>query len=561
MYAFVRIVTGSEGALQYANELYFETAGVIITLILLGKYLENRAKKKTTEAIQKLVDLAPDQALVFKNGKEELVSITDVIAGDIVIVKPGQRIPLDGLIITGSSAVDESMISGESMPVNKTVEDLVYAGSFNKTGSFHFKVTKVVDDTMLSQIIRLVEDAQATKAPIAKLADTISGYFVPTVMAVAVLSAIVWLIFGSDIIFALTIFISVLVIACPCALGLATPTAIMVGTGKGAENGILIKGGEALEIAHDIDTVVFDKTGTLTEGKPNVIEVHTYGLIEEEVLKIAASLEKHSEHPLAEAILSAYQSSLYNVSDFEAIPGFGIKGIIDGVEHSVESSKSLEDNSVINELSNRGITTMVVKKESKIIGIIGVADKIKATTKKAIELLQERNKKVVMLSGDNEIVANVVASELGINKVYANVTPEEKHKYIKDLQASGNKVAMVGDGINDSIALVQADLGIAIGQGTDVAIESADVVLMRNDLLDVVTAIDLSKKTIVNIKQNLFWAFAYNVAGIPLAAGLFFAFGGPKLNPMFAAAAMSFSSISVVLNALRLRRFKPQKNA
>jgi Cu+-exporting ATPase len=571
LYAVSQIAFRSEeiGRL-FVNDLYFETAGVIITLILLGKYLESVAKGKTSEAIKKLMGLSPKTAIVIRNNEEIEISIDNVLVGDIVLVKPGQKVPVDGVITKGYTTIDESMISGESMPVDKNVGDNVVGASMNKTGSVYFEAKKVGKDTVLAQIIKLVEDAQGSKAPIAKLADIISGYFVPIVIGIAIISGLAWYISGSTAIFSLTMFIAVLVIACPCALGLATPTAIMIGTGKGAENGVLIKSGVALETAHKLDVIVFDKTGTITEGRPELTDTIEYGISKEELLIISASAEKKSEHPLGEAIVRAANEQnviLKEVHGFNAIPGHGIEFEIDGIGYMLGNEKLMNDKNInlgtsvedSISLANDGKTPMFVSDKSEVIGLIAVADKVKESSKIAIERLHRMGLQVAMITGDNKRTADAIARQVGVDTVLSEVLPEDKSLEVKKLQENGLIVAMVGDGINDAPALAQSDVGIAIGSGTDVAMESADIVLMRSDLVDVVTAIQLSNKTIKNIKQNLFWAFAYNTAGIPLAAGVFFAFGGPKLNPMFAAAAMSFSSISVLLNALRLKRFKPEK--
>lgn len=564
IYAMYKIMNGHN---EYAKDLYFETAGVIIALIMLGKYLETRSKGKTSEAIKKLIGLQPKTATIVKGEEEIAIPIEEVEAGDIILVKPGEKIPVDGKVVEGRSSVDESMLTGESIPVEKNIGDKVVGASINKNGIIKFKATKVGKDTALAQIIKLVEEAQGSKAPIAKLADIIAGYFVPIVMAIAVISGLLWYITGSEPVFALTIFISVLVIACPCALGLATPTAIMVGTGKGAELGVLIKSGVALETAYKIETIVFDKTGTITEGKPRVTDIITTGNYKEDkILQIAATSEKGSEHPLGEAIVkeaSQRELSLLKAEEFYAIPGHGIEVKLEGNEILLGNEKLMKDKNIdvtLKEeavrLANEGKTPMFIAINNRLEGIIAVADVVKENSKKAIEKLHAMGIKVAMITGDNKRTAEAIARQVGIDIVLAEVLPEDKANEVEKLQKEGKKVAMVGDGINDAPALAIADIGIAIGSGTDVAMESADIVLMKSDLLDVVTAIKLSKSTIKNIKQNLFWAFAYNTAGIPLAAGLFYAFGGPKLNPMFAAAAMSMSSVSVVTNALRLRRFK-----
>lgn len=554
------------------HQLYYESAGIIIALILLGKYLESRSKGKTSEAIKKLMGLQPKVAIVIKNKKEIEIPIEEVEVGDLIVVKPGSKIPVDGIVIEGHTSVDESMLTGESMPVEKNIGDKVTGASINKNGSIKFKAEKVGSDTALSQIIRLVEDAQGKKAPIAKLADTVSGYFVPTVITIAIVTALLWFtIGGQDVEFALTIFISVLVIACPCALGLATPTAIMVGTGKGAENGILIKGGEALELAHKIDTIIFDKTGTITEGKPKVTDIVVSKSIDKDyLLKIAASAEKGSEHPLGEAIVRFGEEKnidFMKVEKFRAIPGYGIEVSIDNKNVLLGNKKLMDDRKISlgnlsktsDELASQGKTPMYIALENELGGIIAVADVVKSSSKKAIDKLHSMGIKVAMVTGDNKKTANAIAKEVGIDIVLAEVLPQDKSNEVKKLQNQGRFVAMVGDGINDAPALAQADIGIAIGSGTDVAMESADIVLMRSDLMDVPTAIKLSKETIKNIKQNLFWAFAYNTVGIPVAAGVLYIFGGPLLNPMIAAAAMSLSSVSVIGNALRLKGFESYK--
>ena len=552
---------------SYAMHLYFEAAVTILTLITLGKYLEAISKGKTSEAIKKLMGLVPKTATIIRDNKETIIPVDEVIVGDIILVKPGEKLPVDGEVIEGSTSIDESMLTGESIPVEKVAGSNVIGASINKTGFIKYKATKVGKDTALAQIIKLVEDAQGSKAPIAKLADIISSYFVPTVIGLAIFSAGAWLIAGETPVFALTIFISVLVIACPCALGLATPTAIMVGTGKGAENGVLIKGGEALETTHKIDTIVFDKTGTITEGKPVVTDIVTNGIDKNELLALAASAEKGSEHPLGEAIVREAEEKnidLKKIENFNAIPGHGIQVVINGETILLGNLKLMKENSIsignLNKESDRlaqeGKTPMYITINNSLEGIIAVADTVKPSSKKAIETLHSMGIKVAMITGDNKKTANAIARQVGIDIVLAEVLPQDKANEVKKLQNENRKVAMVGDGINDAPALAQAYIGIAIGSGTDVAMESADIVLMRSDLMDVSTAIKLSKATIRNIKQNLFWAFGYNVLGIPVAMGVLHIFGGPLLNPMIAAAAMSLSSVSVLANALRLKRFK-----
>lgn len=568
LYSVYQISIGDFGAVE---GLYFETAGVIITLILLGKYLEAVSKGRTSEAIKKLMGLAPKTAIVIRDGKEFEVPIEEVEIGHIILVKPGEKIPVDGVVLEGNTSIDESMLTGESIPVEKKAGDQVYAASINKNGMIQFKATKVGGDTALAQIIKLVEEAQGSKAPIAQMADIVSGYFVPIVFVIAVAAFLAWFISGESLVFSLTIFIAILVIACPCALGLATPTAIMVGTGKGAEYGILIKGGEALETTHKINTIVFDKTGTITEGKPEVTDVITVnGVGRDDIIQIAASAEKGSEHPLAEAIVKAAEKEdleFLKVDHFEAIPGHGIEVEINRIHVLLGNRKLMDEKNITLEqledqsdsLASEGKTPMYIAMNQKISGIIAVADVVKESSLKAIEKLQSMGLEVAMITGDNRKTAEAIAKQVGIDRVLAEVLPQDKSNEVKKLQAEGKKVAMVGDGINDAPALAQANIGIAIGSGTDVAMESADIVLMRSDLMDVPTAIQLSKSTIRNIKQNLFWAFGYNVVGIPIAAGLLHIFGGPLLNPIFAAAAMSLSSVSVLTNALRLKKFKPYK--
>ena len=564
IFAVYQIMLGNTG-----YEMYFESAGVILTLITLGKYLESVTKGKTSEAIKKLMGLAPKTAIIIRDDKEVEIPIDEVEVGDVVVVKPGEKMPVDGEVVEGTTSVDESMLTGESMPVEKSIGHKIIGASINKNGSIKFKATKVGKDTALAQIITLVENAQGSKAPIAKMADVISSYFVPVVIVLALGSSLAWFLAGQTGVFALTIFISVLVIACPCALGLATPTAIMVGTGKGAEYGVLIKSGTALETAHKIQTIVFDKTVTLTEGKPKVTDIVTEsGIDEDYLLQIAATAEKGSEHPLGEAIVKEAEErklEFKKIDSFKAIPGYGIEVRIEGKKIvlgnrklMIESKIALEKlEDISNSLAEEGKTPMYIAIDDKISGIIAVADTVKENSKKAIEILHSMGIQVAMITGDNKRTAAAIAKQVGIDTILAEVLPEDKANEVKKLQAEGKKVAMVGDGINDAPALAQADIGIAIGSGTDVAMESADIVLMRSDLMDVPTAIQLSKKTITNIKQNLFWAFGYNILGIPVAMGVLHLFGGPLLNPIIAALAMSFSSVSVLTNALRLKGFKP----
>lgn len=566
IYATIMILLGTT---EYTDDLYFETAAVILALITLGKYLETLTKGRTSEAIKKLMGLAPKTAKVLRNDKEVEISIDEVVVGDFLIVRPGEKMPVDGIVVEGTTSVDESMLTGESIPVEKHAGDKIIGASINKNGTVQYKATKVGKDTALAQIIKLVEEAQGSKAPIAKMADVISGYFVPIVIGLAILSGLAWYIGGQTGIFALTIFISVLVIACPCALGLATPTAIMIGTGKGAENGVLIKSGVALETTHKLQTIVFDKTGTITEGKPIVTDIITVsGISKSELLSLAASAEKGSEHPLGEAIVKGAEEkglNLKKTSAFNAIPGHGIEVTIDEKNLLLGNKKLMDDQGISlgvlaeksDQLANEGKTPMYIAMNHEIAGIIAVADTVKENSIKAIEKLHQMGIEVAMITGDNKRTAEAIARQVGIDRVLSEVLPEDKANEVKKLQEEGKKVAMVGDGINDAPALAQADVGIAIGSGTDVAMESADIVLMRSDLMDVPTAVKLSKSTIRNIRQNLFWAFAYNTAGIPIAMGILFLFGGPLLSPIFAAAAMSFSSVSVLLNALRLKRFKP----
>ena len=553
---------------RYLHDLYFESAVMILALINIGKYLEARSKGKTSEAIQKLMDLAPKTALVERNGQVVEIAAEDMLTGDILQVKPGSSIPADGVVIEGRTSVDEAAITGESMPVEKKEGDTVTAATLNKTGFIRMRAARVGQDTTFSQIIRLVEEASSSKAPIARMADKIAGIFVPTVMGIALLTGIVWLLMGAEFEFALSCAIAVLVISCPCALGLATPVAIMVGTGKGAENGILIKSGEALEITHNVQSVVLDKTGTITEGKPVVTDIISFGMSENKILEISAALEKKSEHPLAEAVLlKAKGMELPNAENFAAIPGKGITAKIQGNIYYAGNRKLMQEQGISSEkalssmekLSKEGKTPLILADEKQVFGIIGVADVVKPTSAKAIQELKKLGIQVIMLTGDNARTAKAIQKQLDIDTVIAEVLPQDKEREISRLQEEGKTVAMVGDGLNDAPALARADVGIAIGAGTDVAIESADIVLMKNDLQDVATAIELSKAVIRNIKENLFWAFFYNVCGIPLAAGVLYPVFGLKLSPMFGAAAMSLSSLFVVSNALRLRFFHSLK--
>lgn len=553
---------------RYLHDLYFESAVMILALINIGKYLEACSKGKTSEAIQKLMDLAPKTALVERNGQVVEIAAEDMLTGDILQVKPGSSIPADGVVIEGRTSVDEAAITGESMPVEKKEGDTVTAATLNKTGFIRMRAARVGQDTTFSQIIRLVEEASSSKAPIARMADKIAGIFVPTVMGIALLTGIVWLLMGAEFEFALSCAIAVLVISCPCALGLATPVAIMVGTGKGAENGILIKSGEALEITHNVQSVVLDKTGTITEGKPVVTDIISFGMSENKILEISAALEKKSEHPLAEAVLlKAKGMELPNAENFAAIPGKGITAKIQGNIYYAGNRKLMQEQGIscekalssMEKLSEEGKTPLILADEKQVLGIIGVADVVKPTSAKAIQELKKLGIQVIMLTGDNARTAKAIQKQLDIDTVIAEVLPQDKEREISRLQEEGKTVAMVGDGLNDAPALARADVGIAIGAGTDVAIESADIVLMKNDLQDVATAIELSKAVIRNIKENLFWAFFYNVCGIPLAAGVLYPVFGLKLSPMFGAAAMSLSSLFVVSNALRLRFFHSLK--
>lgn len=553
---------------KYHMDLYFESAVMILTLITLGKYLETRSRRKTSEAISRLTELAPETAIVEINGEEKEIPVEQLSVGDTVIVKPGFRIAADGVIIEGASSIDEAALTGESIPVEKTVGDKIIAASINKNGYFKFKAERVGNETTLAQIIKLVEDASASKAPIAKLADKIAGVFVPIVMAIAVITAVIWLISGAEFEFALSCAIAVLVISCPCALGLATPVAIMVGTGKGAENGILIKSAEALETLHLIKTVIMDKTGTITEGKPVVTDITPVGISEDELLSIAASVEKPSEHPLAAAILDRAADkgiTLKEIGEFNAVSGRGLIADFEGRKIFAGNRYMMTENgidiSVFDQeekrYSDTGKTVLYFADGNKPIGIIAVQDVPKKTSRAAVKSFKDLGIDVVMLTGDNKRTAEAIAKRLGITNVVSEVMPQDKEAIVRSIQEKSGKTAMIGDGINDAPALARADVGIAIGAGTDVAIESADIVLMKSDLMDAVTAVKLSRSVIKNVKENLFWAFFYNTLCIPLAAGVFYPMFGVKLSPMIGAAAMSLSSVFVVTNALRLKLFKP----
>ena len=558
---------------EYSTNLYFESAGMIVTLITVGKYLEARAKGQTSKALEKLMDLAPKQACVVRGGVEQTIPAEELVAGDEIVVRPGERIPADGVVLSGTTSVDESAITGEPIPIEKQAGDKVTSATINKQGSIHFSAERVGEDTTISQIIRLVDEASASKAPIARMADKIAGVFVPAVIAIAVLAGAAWLAMGASVEFAFSIAICILVISCPCSLGLATPVAIMVGTGKWAENGILIKSGEALEIAQSVDTVVMDKTGTITEGRPVVTDITTVnGVSEQEFLAIAAGLEKGSEHPLAEAVMTAARErgiAPKAMTDFKALFGRGVEAEADGHVYAAGNDKLMAEKGIdltpyeahLASLADDGCTPLIFAEDDRVIGILAAADVEKATSREAIARFRAMGIDVVMLTGDNARTAEAIRRRMDIPKVIAGVLPENKAEHIKKLQAEGHRVAMIGDGINDAPALAQADLGIAIGAGTDVAIESADAVLMKSNLLDAVSAIRLSKAVLKNIKENLFWALIYNVTCIPLAAGILYPAFGIKLSPVIGAAAMSLSSVCVVMNALRLRFFKPDHGA
>lgn len=569
LYSMYTIIKMGHSAME---GLYFETAGMIITLILLGKYLESRAKLKTANNLKKLYEIAPKTAIRIVDEVEEVVKIENLEIGDLVVVKPGSQVPIDGIVVKGETYVDESMLTGESLPVKKIVGGSVFGGTQNKNGSIVFRVNKDNDNTALANIIRFIEDAQSVKAPIARLADTISGYFVPVVIGIAVVFFVFWLVYLGDLEFALKIFIAILVIACPCALGLATPTAIMVATGKGAELGVLIKGGEALEEAHKVSAVVFDKTGTLTVGAPRITDIIMVGdtkeLSEREVIRLVASLEVASEHPLKDAFLEHVKGDVDKLLVYEyfiTYEGMGISGMVSGINVAAGNFKLMEKLAVVDSvslseadaLSKQGATVIFVAFDGVVIALVGVKDPLKEESIGVIASLKKRGLRTYLITGDNEKTAKVIGDAVSVDQVYAGVLPTMKGEIVQEIQKAGFVVAMVGDGINDAPALVQSDIGIAVGKGTDIALDSADIILVKNDLRDILVSFDLSRKTIRNIKQNLFWAFFYNIIGIPIAAGVLFLFGGPLLSPVFAALAMSFSSVTVVSNALRLRWFRP----
>lgn len=565
LYGVYHIILGHS---HHAHMLYFESVAVILTLITLGKYFETLSKGRTSDAIQKLVKLSAKEATVIRDNVEQAVAIEDVRVGDLILVKPGGKIPVDGSVVSGHSAIDESMLTGESIPVEKATEDKVYGASINGQGALIIRAEKVGDETLLAQIIKLVENAQQTKAPIAKIADKVAGVFVPTVIVIALVTFIFWyLIMGQTFVFALQVAIAVLVIACPCALGLATPTAIMVGTGRGAENGILYKRGDTLENAHHLDTIVFDKTGTITQGKPQVVDIFAYQGDKDKLLAQVASIEKLSEHPLSQAIVekaSADKLALTEVTQFKSLTGFGLQADIDGQTVYVGNRKLMEKYQVdltasqeaVLAATQKGQTPIYISANAQLLGLITVADLLKADSKETVAKLQEKGIDVVMLTGDNSKTAQAIAKQAGIKNVISEVLPDQKSQAIQDLQSQGKMVAMVGDGINDAPALAVADIGIAVGSGTDIAIESADIILMKPEISDVLKALSISRLTIKIIKENLFWAFIYNILAIPVAMGVLYLFGGPLLNPMIAGLAMGFSSVSVVLNALRLKYIK-----
>ena len=547
--------------------LYFESAAFILVFISLGRYLESVTKGKTSQAIKKLIGLQPKQATLIKDGKEVRIPISEVKINDIILVKPGERIPADGIVVDGYSGVDEKVITGESIPVEKKKGDEIIGATINKTGVLKFRATKVGKDTMLAQIIKIVEQAIGSKAPIQFLADKVAFYFVPSVMIIATLAFFIWLIAGQSFVFALTVFVAVLIIACPCALGLATPTAVMMGTGLAAQNGILIKNSKALEVAQKVNMVVFDKTGTLTKGEPDITDIVDLSNGKFNVLQIASSIEKNSEHPLAQAVINKAKKEnlqLFDVQQFKTIPGKGVEAIYQNQKVFLGTRKLMQDyhidmnpiNDKLTELESQGKTAMILAVDKDVIGIIAVADILKEYSKEAVEMLHKMGKKVAIITGDNQHVGQAIAKQVGIDRVLAEVLPQEKSAEIKKLQKEGSIVAMVGDGINDAPALAQADLGIALGSGTDVAMETGEMVLIKDDLRDVIIAIDVSKYTLRKIKQNLFWAFFYNSVGIPIAAGVLYPFTGWLLSPVIAAAAMAFSSVSVVSNALLMKRYK-----
>jgi len=566
---FVSIAIWSGNKSFGMENLYYEVAAFLITFILLGRYLEAITKRKTSEAIKRLWNLRPKTAFVIRNNKEEEVAIEELIVGDIVVVKPGQRIPVDGKVIEGNSSVDESMVTGESIPVEKSINDLVIAGTINKSGAFKFKATRIGRETTLAQIIKLVEEAQGSKAPVQELADKIAGVFVPTVIIIACIAFFGWILAGKSFFFALSVFITVLIIACPCTLGLATPTAVMVGTGKAAENGIIIKNAASLEIAQEVQAVIFDKTGTLTIGKPKLTDILSYDLRKEEILRLAASVEKVSEHILAEPIVAAAYSqglSLTKISEFESVPGKGVIAKADNSEILLGNRKLMKDKGIdikiagsdLDRLEKEGKTVVFLTFNNKLAGLMAVRDTLKSNAASVIEKLKRMGKEVIMVTGDNKRTAEAISREAGIQTFFTEVLPQDKVEEIKLLQSKGLKVAFVGDGINDAPALTRADLGIAIGSGTDVAQEAGDIILIKNDLRDVAISLDLSSYAMRKIKQNLFWAFFYNSIGIPIAAGILYPFSGFLLNPMIAGAAMAFSSVSVVSNSLLMRQYKPK---